>query len=275
MNEETLRELIATLSNKEKSQISAATPIQSLFSESFGHARLAAALRYKLNVSNAEVYHAATFGDLCKVLGVAAQDGAAPTVSPPYMPSVSPLLAQQTSNGGRTMQVGIDLQQIAAVSVVPDYWEDDFYRNTFTPREIAYAILQPSPPATFAGMWCAKEAVRKADSALAHVAWTAIEVIHDASSKPSMAINGEPLAGILSISHSGEVAIAIFIAAGLPEPVPAPVQAQPAYLPENSPEHTSLNEPAATGKPGRWALAIALLALLISAAAFAFAVVHR
>ncbi|MGO8757355.1 MAG: 4'-phosphopantetheinyl transferase superfamily protein [Terracidiphilus sp.] len=272
MTEETLRELIAALGNKEKEQIGSATPLNALLAGSLGRTRLDAALRNKHGVSNPGVYEAATFGDLCRLLGAAPQDGAAAAVAAPTEPAqATSVFSFETGIGAKKLQVGIDLEPIAALPAASDYWEDEFYKSTFTAREIAYALLQPSPQETFAGIWCAKEALRKADPTLAQAAWTALEVIHDGSGKPSMAVNGRPLEGALSVSHSGGMAVAVFVAGEPGQTGPAPVDPVQAAPSTGKPGEST----AEVDRRGGWSTAIALVALLISIAALAIGLLHR
>jgi holo-[acyl-carrier protein] synthase len=270
MTEETLQQLIAELSKKDAEQITAPTSLDSLLPGSLGRTRLDAALRYKLGISNSNVYHVATFGDLCQLLSVSSQNGVLHEASSSDPAQLPPFPAIASSNGARKIQVGVDLESIAALPEVQDYWEDEFYKHTFTGREIGYALLQPSPRATFAGIWCAKEALRKADPSFGQKPWSAIEVVHDASGKPSMAVDGEPLDGALSLTHSGEMAAAIFVAAG---PFPsAPLSAE---LVSKSSVPANLVEERVGGGHPIWVTLIAALALLLSIAAFATALLRR
>jgi phosphopantetheine--protein transferase-like protein len=267
MTEEVLREFVAALSNKEKAQIVAVTPLSALLPGSLGRTRLDAALRNKLGVKNPGVYQAVTFGDLCRLLGAAPQDGAPAAAA---VPAPIPLaLSLGTGNGAKKIQVGIDLEPIASLPPATDYREDEFYKNTFTAREIAYALLQPSPQETFAGTWCAKEALRKADPALAQEPWTALEVIHDGSGNPSLTVNGRPVDGALSVSHSGGMAVAVFVAGVSGQAASASPSLETASS-EKPGDH-----PVADGSRGWGNTAIALLALLISIAALAISLFHR
>lgn len=271
MTEEALQEFIAALSNKEKAQITAFTPLNALLPGSLGRTRLDAALRNKLGVSNPGVYQAVTFGDLCRLLGAIPQDGApAPAVAAPAAPIPIPSsLSLGTGSGAMKIQVGIDLEPMAALPAATDYREDEFYKNTFTAREIAYALLRPSPQETFAGMWCAKEALRKADPTLAQAPWTALEVIYDGAGKPSMAVNGRPAEGSLSVSHGGEMAAAVFVSGE-----PGGTAAAPASDSASSPAKIAVSA-AEDDRRGWWNTAIALLALLISIAALAISFLHH
>jgi phosphopantetheine--protein transferase-like protein len=125
---------------------------------------------------------------------------------------------------GDGIAVGVDIQMITALPIVADCWEDEFYRRMFTSQEIAYALLQAQPRGSLAAIWCAKEALRKARGLLTHVDWSQIEVVHDPEGDPSLRLEGVPVGGSLSLSHTGEIAIAVFVAepaiAPLPDAVP-------------------------------------------------------
>lgn len=54
--------------------------------------------------------------------------------------------------------VGVDTELISEFP----YWNQAFVEKNFTSEEIAYCTKQPSPQASFAGRWAAKEAVFKA-----------------------------------------------------------------------------------------------------------------
>ena len=252
MTEDSLREIVATVARLDSGQIGHATELNGRLGGSIGRARLDAAVRAKSGVSDPGVYRAATFGELCQVLGVESSAGAELTVfrqDTPILPAISSL-----ENGYR---VGVDIEPVAAMPAARDFWEDDFYKATFTPREIAYALLQASPRNSFAVMWCAKEAVRKADAALAGIGWQRIEVVHAADGRPGVAVDGQPT-GSLSLSHTDELAVAVFVAGSLaPE---APLAPEPA-----SPEPVILTAPKSSRVPAL----LSLLALLIAIAALA------
>jgi hypothetical protein len=99
---------------------------------------------------------------------------------------------------------------------------------------------------------------------LAGSPWKSLEVAHDGAGKPSMIVNGQPAAGTLSVSHSGEIAVAVFVALEPRQiiPAPAPPQSVPA---------ATLEAPKSSRTPS----VISLLALLISIAALLFTFLHR
>jgi phosphopantetheine--protein transferase-like protein len=261
MNEESLREVVSKLAKIDPGHLSAATLLNGPLGGSFGRARLDANLRSQFGVSNPAVYNVNTFGDLCAVLGIATSADPSPRAADPSQALPVAQIGAHTAGSG--VAVGVDAESVSAMPEVADYWEDDFYKTTFTSREIAHALLRPSPRASFAAMWCAKEALRKADASLANVDWQVIEVIHDDLGKPGILVNGREPAGALSMTHTDELAFAVFVSAKMPEPV-APVTPLPAQAVLETPRHR-----------GRGAPIIAVLALLFSIAALTLRFLHR
>lgn len=264
MNTETLKEIIAGLSGKDEEQINAATPLNAVLPGSLGRIRFEAALRNKLGVANAGTQQAITFGDLCRILNIEG-DSAGPLVS-----TGTEAVAYTSAGSTNTevalsgIQVGIDVEIIASLPETSDYWEHEFYKSTFSPREIAYAMLQPSPRETFAGIWCAKEALRKVRPGLVQAEWSALEVVHDTSGKPAMRVEGKSAGGALSISHTSDIAMAVFVAGELAQlpPIKDVPQVVPAPLPIES-------------SGGSGAFIIALLAMLLSVIALYYSVFHH
>ena len=98
--------------------------------------------------------------------------------------------------------IGVDIEEIANMPLADDYREESFYRETFTPGEISYCILQSDPRESFAGLFSAKEAVFKAGGRKFN-ALREIEIVHDGDGRPCT--SGYEL----SISHSGFYAVAV------------------------------------------------------------------
>jgi phosphopantetheine--protein transferase-like protein len=209
MTEKLLKEIVAGVARVDHQQITAATSLADILHGSLGRARLDAEVRARLGISSPAVYQVATYGDLQSALGLG--DPAAPNHGEPRdlpSPVVTPLNGIAAPNNG--IAVGVDVELIASLPVVADYWEDEFYRRMFTSQEIAYALLQPQPRASLAAAWCAKEALRKARAGLANVEWARIEVVHDPAGKPSLQLDGAAVPGSLSLSHTEEIAVAVF-----------------------------------------------------------------
>ncbi len=262
MTEETLREIVSTLARMNPEQLSADTALTIALGGSIGRARLDASLRSKFGIVNPAIYNAATFADLCAVLGI----GTPSSSAAPAVPA-SPVPPLQTEGAGSGIRVGADVESVAAMPTPTDYWEDEFYKTTFTPREIAYALLQPSPRASFAAMWCAKEAVHKAGASPANTPWQSIEVTHDGLGKPGLLINGSQPAGALSLSHTDDLALAVFVVAGKQPKPETPVIPLPLPQP---PMAAGLD-----GHGGAGARIVAALALILSIAALALSFLRR
>jgi holo-[acyl-carrier protein] synthase len=158
--------------------------------------------------------------------------------------------------------VGIDLERVDSIPEAGDYREDEFCKNIFTPREIAYALLQPSPRQSLAAMWCAKEAFRKAVPAYLGSDWNRTVVSHANQGKPYIVVDGKTAPGTLSLTHAGDLALAVFVAA------PAPVAPQPLV------DELRTQTPGAPPKSGRYAQAIAVLALIFSLFASLFCILR-
>jgi phosphopantetheine--protein transferase-like protein len=266
--EETLREIVSALGKMDGAQLTAETRLTGALASSFGRARLDANVRSRLGINNPGIYSVSTFGELCAVLGVkSSSDGTAPAAAVPTAPAPSTELFLAGSGIG----IGVDVESVSAMPDVADHWEDDFYKTIFTPREIAYALLQNSPRASFAAMWCAKEAVHKTDAWLARMDWQRLEVIHDANGKPGITVNGGRLDGALSLSHTDEIAFAVFVVA--PVVAPQVVASQPAPAAPASPpaQQPAVESQIHTGRIP----AISLFALIISIAALALSFLRR
>lgn len=206
MTESEVREIVASLAGKAADEIQANTQLSGVVGGSLGRARLDAVLRSRAGQSFPVVYRAVTFGELAEgICGV--QSSAEPPKSLPRL-SAGVVVGQA---------VGVDIESVAALPEAVDYWETDFYREMFTANGIAYALMQSEPRATFAGMWCAKEAARKAVPAIAEVDWKSIEVVHDETGRPSIRWGSGATGGALSISHALEYAVAVFLAGSAPE----------------------------------------------------------
>jgi phosphopantetheine--protein transferase-like protein len=123
----------------------------------------------------------------------------------------------------RAQRVGIDMESVHNLPVCADYRQDEFYKQNFTDREISYCLLQISPPASFAGLFAAKESIVKATAGGKIRSFSALEIDHDENGKPTF--DGFDL----SISHVNDLAIAVAVSqsaiqapanndAGLPSP---------------------------------------------------------
>ena len=118
-------------------------------------------------------------------------------------------------------KVGVDVEDIKAVNIENEI----FVERNFTAQEQAYCKKAPSPQASFAGRWSAKEAVFKSlgvSSKGAGAALHDIEILSDENGAPKVSLHGEALAAArkagvknvnVSISHSETQAIAVAVSA--------------------------------------------------------------
>ena len=134
---------------------------------------------------------------------------------------------QATWNGGALLpaSIGIDLQLIA--EVIPPFTDPKAVpelRGMFTLRELSYAECKPNPRETLAGLFAAKEAIKKADARYLDAHFQDIEVLPDADGKP--AFGGMSI----SISHSGDYAVAAASCAATSPAASRTVQPAPATI---------------------------------------------
>ncbi|MBT8517339.1 4'-phosphopantetheinyl transferase superfamily protein [Polynucleobacter paneuropaeus] len=143
------------------------------------------------------------------LLGV--MEGAKPQLSP----QIGVLNLAQI--GLSDFQIGIDIQRVEELfpqGLSSDPKADKELTQIFTARELSYAQSKPDPEITLTGIFCAKEAIQKTSTLTKNL--NKIEVLPDVSGKPKS--NGYEL----SISHSGNYAIAIAIKADSHEDLLSP-----------------------------------------------------
>ena len=207
---EQLRDLIATMLRVPAAEVSEGTSLASL-NTSLGTAKVRLGLK-RLGLALRAGAAPATFGGLLMALSGEAVPQAAEKVNSAPRP-----LPSAASNGGFAgLQVGLDVEDIGSLPFAVDYWEHEFYRGSFAKSEIAYAVIQGEPRTHFAGFWCAKEALRKCDSAFAGVSPDKTAVAHDANGQPYLTLDSgtgpERLPHAMSISHTADVATAVVVA---------------------------------------------------------------
>jgi len=161
--------------------------------------------------------------------------------------------------------VGIDIQRIdELIPVSSDFKSNDEIAGIFSRREISYAETRADARATLAGLFSAKEAIRKADAAYMDVPLVQIEVLPDADGKPQFADFA------LSISHSGEYAVACAtrstltgIEAAGAAPAPKPIDPATPERPEAAaPASENQQQRNASGWSGGLRLVLIVLASL-------------
>lgn len=193
-----IRDIVAHFMQKAASEIQAETVIdRSAVAGSILIHRMYASLA-EAGFAVEDYQNIRTFGELQSTLNGKAS-GADPT-------------AQSTDiETNNSTSLGVDVQNISELPAVDDYRSDAFYQATFSPEEISYCVLQPNPRQSFAGLFAAKEALVKAKYSLSQRPLNELVLTHDSNGKPGF----EEFE--VSISHSGEVAMA----AALFQPLPA------------------------------------------------------
>ncbi len=206
---EALREVFAAFAEVDPRELRSDFPLRGArLQGSVGRYALDAALRRRLGVSTPAVFTAATLGQLESALfseDVQNQHplaAAAPPISPPR-------------GMGEAVTCGVDLEHAAHLPEAVDYWMHSFYQEAFTPRELAYCLMQEHPRLHLAARWCAKEAVRKAMPEFMSIPFRETEVVRDRAGAPSLILRRgnveEPIPCSLSLTHSGSSATAVVI----------------------------------------------------------------
>ena len=212
-----LREIVAGLCDVDPSEVESTFSLNEHgLKSSARRTALAAAIRRRLGKDSAEIYNASTFGDLEKVVG----SNGAPATSH-VQPSTHPQARVRVSGfpagvpEGVGLVCGVDMEPVETMPETPDYWEHEFYRDTFSDDEIAYCALQENPRMHFAARWCAKEALLKAIPGLRGERFCNLEVIRSSSGGVSLGRRVEQsvikLPFALSLSHTESVAIAMVV----------------------------------------------------------------
>jgi phosphopantetheinyl transferase (holo-ACP synthase) len=108
------------------------------------------------------------------------------------------------ASGAAVGGMAIDIEEVANLPAAADYREHPFYVDNFTGAEIAHCVRQRNELASFCGLWAAKEAIVKAGLAPAPASGlSAIELAWDAAGRPLYP------SGLISISHTDTVAVAV------------------------------------------------------------------
>jgi phosphopantetheine--protein transferase-like protein len=243
--EEKLKEIIAGFIRVPAEQIGPATPIdrRAVKSSIMLHRMYAKLAEAGLVVS--DYASVKIFGDLA--------GGSLPANAPARTSeSLSAALPTAFPDGDESLSVGVDIESIESLPRVADFRREEFYKQNFTPQEMAWCILQPEPYESFAGLFAVKEALVKADNSLRELPFNQIGVGHSPEGRPVYP------GFAISIAHANGTAVAVAARATTNGPV-APA--------------LSLASTPAGSKP-RTARAIALLALLLAAAALILSLWH-
>ena len=117
------------------------------------------------------------------------------------------------------LQVGVDIVEIERVHAMAERWGARFLQRIYTSGELAYCRGRASQ---LAGRFAAKEAVMKAlGTGTRSVGWRDIEIWKEPTGAPAVRLHGRAtkraeVLGLhhfaISISHSGEYAVAFVVA---------------------------------------------------------------
>src|SRR3989344_4750098 len=106
------------------------------------------------------------------------------------------------------LTTGVDIESVERFKNLQT--NENFINIVFTKKEIDYCMAKSEPYISFAGKFCAKEAVLKAVST--KLGMKEIEIINSSSGKPFVYIKGDKQDNIsCSISHTEEYAVAFVI----------------------------------------------------------------
>jgi holo-[acyl-carrier protein] synthase len=211
---ERLKELVAPFVQLEPSQIGAQTVIdrRAVKGSIMVHRMFAVLEREGFVIPDRKVI--GTFGELAAAFGGEPGVGEPVETALPVLPQGKKEVPLPPSLKSlphlQPLAIGVDIEEVASMPAVSDFREDPFYRQNFSAREIAYCILQPHPLQSFAGRFCAKEAIVKADKAWRGTPFHQLEILTDAAGAPCF----EGFA--ISIAHTPAQAIAVALKVGHP-----------------------------------------------------------
>jgi holo-[acyl-carrier protein] synthase len=144
------------------------------------------------------------FGDLCRVISASGNDTVTKGLT-------MDLTASQSLERSEFFSSGIDIEKVSLFKNIDEYVSDSFFTENFTAAEIQYCISKPHPQQSFAGLFCAKEAIVKADNSFKKTKFNSINISHNCADKPIF----EGFS--LSISHSEDYAVAVAVKFNLTE----------------------------------------------------------
>ena len=105
--------------------------------------------------------------------------------------------------------IGIDIADIARFRKFAAQKKDRFLTNTFSENEREYCFSYRDPAPHLAGMFAAKEAVRKTSKKFL-LPFSELEVRHHESGSPEMWVRGRKVPSLaISITHASEFACAV------------------------------------------------------------------
>jgi holo-[acyl-carrier protein] synthase len=206
-----LAQIVSGLLEIEPARISSDLPLTGKgLQGSLARTRLDAAIRKRIGIRCAAVYTSKNFGELETAIF---SDSAPP--EPLAEATSSRISADEPFSGSTAISCGIDIESVEDLPAATDYRDDEFYKLSFTPTEIAYCLLQENPRMHFAARWCAKEALKKCDAAYLHNGMSTIELVTTEGRAPYLTLLRDgtvrQLPVAVSISHTSRTAVAVVV----------------------------------------------------------------
>ncbi|MBF0369348.1 MAG: 4'-phosphopantetheinyl transferase superfamily protein [Magnetococcales bacterium] len=221
-----LKAILSAFTGLSEQEIDEGSPAnrQAIGASSIRYHQFLAAVGGVVPVSLGEWKGVETFGDLLRVAGLQ-EGGGVPagradealadlpddkfTSRQHFSGATPPTLIPRESGGPSAplgeVVVGIDLEELDRFGRVDDYGSDPFYKDNFTPEEMAYCQQQPDPIASFAGRFAVKEALVKADNGLGQTPFNQIGISVDGEGRPTYP------GFSISLSHSEKSAVGVAV----------------------------------------------------------------
>jgi phosphopantetheine--protein transferase-like protein len=214
-------EIIAHLGRTDPTTLRPEQSLSSLtLSKSLGLSVLRSALERKFQRKPLRLEWNTTIGEvLAQIEAGGVTAGEASTPSPTGRdpaPSNRPGAMPSAKSAGLDDMIfghGIDIQEIASLPELPAVpGADPFFDDHFSATELAAGKARSDTRAHLAGLWCAKEAIRKSHPELLETAWREIIVSHDSNGRPIVHFTNADIQRrfqvTVSISHSAAYAVA-------------------------------------------------------------------
>lgn len=118
------------------------------------------------------------------------------------------------SGGALPLGLGMDVQSLDSLPETDDLRAHPVYAGLFTAAEIAGALLKPEPRRHLCGLFCAKEAAKKAHPLLLNLHPLELEIRHDPAGRPLLQLGeGAPAAAralrsLVAITHGKDFSAA-------------------------------------------------------------------
>lgn len=219
---ESVVEIIAVISGKERNKLSSDVSLRSLgITSSIEILKIQSALERKFSQKLPPLGDTWTIDKIAAQVGQV-QNGSAGNAAAAKSAVEARQDTASTGTNGKIVTpnfgglfIGVDIEEVDHLPVTSNYRNHDFYRSVFNDAEISYALLKPEPRMHLCGIFCAKEALKKTAVELIELRMDEIQV-HHRQGRPSIktihdSINSR-FTFQVSISHSNHYAVANVLA---------------------------------------------------------------